>query len=49
VIGGFLVGFCWATTCALGIEAIRFFREKKPEVAEQERDLEQGVLNGGAS
>jgi undecaprenyl-diphosphatase len=44
VIGGYLVGFGWATICALGIEAIRYFRTRRPEVARQERDLDRGVL-----
>lgn len=44
VIGGFLLGFAWATICALGIEAIRYFRERRPQVESEERDLDRGVL-----
>lgn len=44
VIGGFLVGFAWATICALGIEAIRYFRTRAPAVAIHEKDLDRGVL-----
>jgi undecaprenyl-diphosphatase len=44
VVGGYLVGFAWATVCALGIEAIRYFRGRRPEVVREERDLERGVL-----
>ena len=32
----------WATAAALGIEAVRYFSERKPEVAQEERDIEQG-------
>ena len=43
VLAGFTVGLAWATFCALGIEAIRFFRSKKPEVAQEEEGLEKGT------
>jgi membrane-associated phospholipid phosphatase len=43
VIAGYLAGFVWAVFCALGIEAVRYFRDRKPEVAEEERDLEKGI------
>jgi undecaprenyl-diphosphatase len=43
VLAGFTVGLAWATFCALGIEAIRFFRSKKPDVVEQEKDLSKGT------
>ena len=43
VLAGFTRGLAWATFCALGIEAVRFFRAKKPEVAEQEKGLEKGT------
>jgi undecaprenyl-diphosphatase len=43
VLAGFALGLAWATFCALGIEAIRFFRTKKPEVARQEKGLEKGT------
>ena len=43
VIAGYLAGFAWATSCALAIEAIRFFRTKKPDVVREEKDLEKGL------
>lgn len=43
VLAGYLAGFVWATTCALGIEAVRYFLDRKPEVAEEEKDLEKGI------
>jgi undecaprenyl-diphosphatase len=45
VIGGFLVGLAWATLCALGIEAIRYFRGRRPGVGTEERGLERGLLD----
>jgi membrane-associated phospholipid phosphatase len=44
VIGGYLVGFAWASICALGIEAVRYFRGRRPDVVREERDLERGIL-----
>lgn len=43
VIAGYMVGLVWATTCALGIEAVKYFRYRKPEVAQDEEDLDKGV------
>lgn len=43
VIAGYLVGLIWATVCALGIEAVKYFRYRKPEVARDEEDLDKGV------
>ena len=43
VLAGYLAGFLWATFCALAIEAVRFFRSKKPGVAREEKDLEKGI------
>jgi undecaprenyl-diphosphatase len=43
VIAGFLIGFVWATFCALGLEAVRYFRGRRPDAAAQERDLERGT------
>ena len=43
VLAGYLAGFIWATSCALAIEAVRFFRSKKPEVVREEKDLELGI------
>ena len=39
VLGGFAMGLAWAALCAMGIEAIRYFRTRKPEVEEVEQDL----------
>jgi undecaprenyl-diphosphatase len=41
VIAGFVAGFAWAVVCALGIEAVRYFRRRRPEVAAVERDLDR--------
>lgn len=41
VIGGFLAGFAWATVCALGIEAIRYFRRRRPGIEGVERHLDR--------
>lgn len=43
VLGGFVIGLAWATFCALGIEAIRYFRRRKPEVERVEHDLDAGL------
>lgn len=43
VVAGFIIGFAWATFCALGIEAVRYFRTRKPEVDRAEHDLERGT------
>lgn len=43
VIAGWLVGFIWATFAAFGIEAVRYFRTRKPEVELEEKDLEKGI------
>jgi undecaprenyl-diphosphatase len=50
VLAGFLSGFVWAVFCALGIEVLRYFRRREPEVEEREEDLEAGaggVAEGG--
>ncbi|HWK88978.1 MAG TPA: phosphatase PAP2 family protein [Longimicrobium sp.] len=39
VLAGFTTGLAWAATCALGMEAVRYFRHRKPEVAQVEKDL----------
>jgi len=55
VIAGYLAGTVWAVSCALGIEAVRWFRHRRPQVAREEADLEKGVeplreaLEGDAS
>lgn len=43
VLAGYLVGFVWATFCALAIEAIRYFRTRKPRAVSEEAGLEKGV------
>jgi undecaprenyl-diphosphatase len=43
VVAGFALGLAWATFCALGIEAIRYFRSRSPGVERAERDLERGT------
>jgi undecaprenyl-diphosphatase len=43
VLAGFIVGLGWSTFCALGIEAIRYFRQRKPGHPLQEEDLEEGT------
>lgn len=43
VLAGYVAGLAWATVCALGIEAVRYFRSRKPEVVLQEEDLAQGT------
>lgn len=43
VIAGYLVGAVWATVCVLGIEVVKYFRTRKPSVAEDEEDIEHGV------
>jgi undecaprenyl-diphosphatase len=43
VLAGFTVGLAWSAFCALGIEAIQFFRAKKPDVAAHEKDLAKGT------
>jgi undecaprenyl-diphosphatase len=41
VLAGYLAGFIWATFCATAIEAVRYFRDRKRGVEEQEKDLDQ--------
>lgn len=43
VLAGYLAGFVWATFAAFAIEVIRYFAARKPEVAREEKDLEQGL------
>jgi undecaprenyl-diphosphatase len=43
VLAGFVAGLAWATCCALGIEALRYFRARRPQAARQEEDLERGM------
>ncbi|MFL5386380.1 MAG: phosphatase PAP2 family protein [Longimicrobiaceae bacterium] len=46
VLAGFTMGLAWAAFCALGLEALRYFRHRKPEVAAQEKDLDATVAEG---
>ncbi|CAN5815265.1 hypothetical protein BH23GEM3_BH23GEM3_12670 [soil metagenome] len=41
VIAGFIIGAAWAMVCALGIEAVRFFQERQPEIERVEKDLDR--------
>ncbi len=43
VLAGFVIGFAWATFCATGIEVVRYFRTRRPEIEEEEKDLD-GVV-----
>ena len=43
VLAGFVIGAAWAVTCALGIEAVRYFRGRKPGVEAEEHDLDVPV------
>ena len=40
VLAGFAVGLAWALFCALAIDALRYFRTRKPEVEQVEKDLD---------
>lgn len=44
VLAGFLIGAAWAIICALGIEAVRYFRTRRPEVVVEEKDLDVPVV-----
>jgi len=46
VAAGFAMGLAWASFCALGIEAVRYFRHREPAVARQEKDLDATVTEG---
>jgi undecaprenyl-diphosphatase len=43
VAAGWLVGFVWATTCALAIELVRMLAGRHPEARRAERDLDRGL------
>ena len=40
VLAGYLAGGVWAVACALGIEAVRFFRARRPGIERVERGLD---------
>jgi undecaprenyl-diphosphatase len=42
VLGGFVAGSAWAVACGMGIEAVRYFRGRRPEVEAEEEDLGGG-------
>ncbi len=44
VLAGFVIGGAWAITCALGMEAVRYFRTRRPELAAEEKDLDMPVV-----
>ncbi len=46
VLAGFVVGGAWAVVCALGMEAVRYFRTKRPEVVVEEKHLDTPVVGG---
>jgi undecaprenyl-diphosphatase len=46
VLAGFVIGAAWAIICALGIEAVRYFRTRRPEVVVEEKDLDATVVRG---
>lgn len=46
VLAGFVVGGAWAITCALGMEAVRYFRTRRPEVEIEEKDLDAPAVGG---
>ena len=43
VAAGYLSGFVWATSAALAIEAVRYFRTREPRVAREEKDIDEGL------
>lgn len=40
IAAGFLAGVGWVAFCAVGVEALRYFRGRDPEAGAQERDLD---------
>lgn len=42
VAAGFLMGGAWAVACGTGIEAVRYFRGRRPQVEAEEEDLGSG-------
>jgi undecaprenyl-diphosphatase len=43
VLAGYAAGLAWSTFCALGMEAVRHFRTRQPEVQQAEHDLQRPV------
>ena len=48
VLGGFATGGAWAFTCGLGMEAVRYFRRRRPEIAAEEKGLGAGPVDAPA-
>lgn len=46
VLAGFVIGGAWAVTCALGMEAVRYFRTRRPQMAREEKDLDATAMGG---
>ena len=46
VVAGFIIGGAWAIVCALGMEAVRYFRTRRPEVVVEEKNLDAPVIGG---
>lgn len=40
VLAGYVAGFAWAATCALGVEAVRWFRGRRPGIGAEEAGLD---------
>lgn len=45
VLAGFIIGGAWAIICALGMEAVRYFRTRRPEVEVVEKDVDVPVVS----
>lgn len=43
VVAGYLAGFVWASSCALGVEVLRYFRFRRPQIVREEEDLSTGL------
>ena len=48
VLAGFTMGLAWASFCALGMEALRYFRHREPAVSVHEQDIEATATDGPA-
>ncbi|HEY0035168.1 MAG TPA: phosphatase PAP2 family protein, partial [Longimicrobium sp.] len=48
VLAGFATGGAWAFTCGLGMEAVRYFRRRRPEIAAEEKGLGAGPVDAPA-
>jgi undecaprenyl-diphosphatase len=46
VLAGFVIGGAWAITCGLGMEAVRYFRTRRPRVMAEEKDLDVPATGG---